>query len=630
MKDILFSYTYTNSADVVTLAVCTIIGIFICSSFTAKKLEMTLLKVGTACVAIAAVCSILFHHFLEIGTLPVWAIHVTRYLSLSPLIITYCIFAYYLILLLKPSELVQRIVRICLYVLSILFLLSEALVSYYKVGFYIDENGAIHENFLTDPFRFAYIILTVFCMYMLISRRKKLITKNFYCLISVAGLMYIIMAIEDFIPSTTCLAFTFSMPIVTVLFMYHYNAYDTDTGMLDYNAMRGYIDELTGKTFSILCLELPSVDEQRLTPLSEDFFHFNEQFFTRPMIFHASQKFILISPYSTENKILTKLPDVLKAFDKLHEKYMLEYRIVYAESTDSLTNAEDYLNYLDDILSELPPDTVHISSGEEVSKYIFKKKILSELKDIAEKQDLYDERIIVYAQPVLQLENNHFTTAEALMRMKLKDIGMVFPDQFIGLAEEHGYIHILSKIILNKTCMEAKRLLNEGYHFSRISVNFAISELRGRSFCNDVLSIISSNNVPYDKIAIELTESRDTSDFELVKSIMKQLGDVGIKFYLDDFGTGYSNFERIIQLPIDIIKFDRSLTISSSKDEKNHHMVNAFSDMFKSSGYQILFEGIEDETDEDRCKNMNARYLQGYKYSRPIPIEALRNFFSQQ
>lgn len=110
---------------------------------------------------------------------------------------------------------------------------------------------------------------------------------------------------------------------------------------------------------------------------------------------------------------------------------------------------------------------------------------------------------------------------------------------------------------------------------------------------------------------------------------MSRLHAQGIKFYLDDFGTGYSNFARIIGLPIDIIKFDRSLTIMSGKDAESRYLVESFSDIFDNSQYQILFEGVEDENDETRCKEMKDLYLQGYKYSKPIPMEQLENFLEK-
>lgn len=149
------------------------------------------------------------------------------------------------------------------------------------------------------------------------------------------------------------------------------------------------------------------------------------------------------------------------------------------------------------------------------------------------------------------------------------------------------------------------------------------------SFCDDVISIIEKNGVAFHKIAIELTETRNEKDFFMMKDVIHQLQEKDIKFYLDDFGTGYSNFERIIGLPIDIIKFDRSLTILASKNDESKFMVGSFSEIFKKADYQILFEGVEDEHDEMQCIDMNAQYLQGYKYSKPIPIEQLKNFLSK-
>lgn len=110
---------------------------------------------------------------------------------------------------------------------------------------------------------------------------------------------------------------------------------------------------------------------------------------------------------------------------------------------------------------------------------------------------------------------------------------------------------------------------------------------------------------------------------------MNSLKNNGIKFYLDDFGTGYSNFARIIGLPIDIIKFDRSLTIMSGENSEAKYMVEGFSDIFDNAQYQILFEGVEDQADEERCVGMNAQYLQGYKYSKPIPIDKLEDYLEK-
>lgn len=112
----------------------------------------------------------------------------------------------------------------------------------------------------------------------------------------------------------------------------------------------------------------------------------------------------------------------------------------------------------------------------------------------------------------------------------------------------------------------------------------------------------------------------------MMKKKIDELRHEGIYFYLDDFGTGYSNMERIMELPFDIIIFDRSLVISSGKSQRSEKIVENLAHMFKDMEYSVLYEGVEDDSDEKRCKGMSASYLQGFKYSRPVPIQQLREF----
>ena len=256
--------------------------------------------------------------------------------------------------------------------------------------------------------------------------------------------------------------------------------------------------------------------------------------------------------------------------------------------------------------------------------------ILQQLTDIHHKHDLDDPRVLVYCQPVYNVRTSGYDTAEALMRLQLDELGFVMPNDFIYLAEEHGFIHTLTEIILHKTCLELRSMLDSGYNISRISVNVSMLELRSDHFCDDISGIIIDSGVPSAAVAIELTESQNESEFDIMKDKILELKEYGIKFYLDDFGTGYSNMERIIELPFDIIKFDRSLVTASSMDERSEKIVHNMANLFSDLHYSVLYEGIESENDENRCREMAASYLQGFKFSRPIPIAELRDFVEKK
>lgn len=299
-----------------------------------------------------------------------------------------------------------------------------------------------------------------------------------------------------------------------------------------------------------------------------------------------------------------------------------------ASCCDQISEQNDYIGLIQYVEARMPENTIHTLVPQDVEHYLAHRRVLAELSDIFTKRDMDDARIEVYCQPVLNLRTRRYDTAEALMRLRLGD-ELVMPDYFIPLAEQHGFITALSEIILGKTCRQIKTLLDEGYYVKRISVNFSMLDLRNPEFSSRVSNIIRKSGIPCEKIAIELTESQNERDFMVVKSRISELHESGIKFYLDDFGTGYSNFERIMEPPFDIIKFDRSLVVASATDSESKTMVSNLARMFRDMDYSVLYEGVETEDDERRCAEMSARYLQGNRYSAPIPIERLTEFFDR-
>ncbi len=193
----------------------------------------------------------------------------------------------------------------------------------------------------------------------------------------------------------------------------------------------------------------------------------------------------------------------------------------------------------------------------------------------------------------------------------------VYPDQKF----------ITDAILKNEMCIErldgriiAAAVVNH-------TVNVSVLELRDEGFTEDIKKIIQESHIPNDRIAIEITESKSDSDFMAIKGMIEELKGCGMKIYLDDFGTGYSNLERIMKLPFDLIKFDRSLVLACQTEQRSEEIVTRLAGMFSDLHYTVLYEGVEDEADEKRCKQMSASYLQGYKYSKPVPMEKLTEFF---
>lgn len=633
MPDILFDQNYVVEGDIIAFALCLMVNALIRSTYMVKRTNLNIFRGANRLVGVASVCSMTYHALIEyISEDVVVLIYIYRIITYVALIWTYVCFCVYVKNLVEMKEKYIKIFRFTIYGGGILFTLLETLGPIFKLGFYIDENLVIHQNYYLDFFRYAYVYYTISMVLLMIIYRKKILTKMFNCMCTVMAISLGIMCYQAEFLETSYTAATFMIPIIAILFLYHYNSYDAETGTMDHYAFRQYVEEMQekGKKFSLIFLSLPDISNEKLRIFSKKLLRKNDSFFDDSCCFRLQENRVVLA-YQKEKKKNRNFDDIntklYLEFLKVRDNY--DYYIVMMDSTPVLNGGADYVSYCEYVETRIPINTYKTCTPEFLEDYRKQKCIYDNLKDIYEKDDLNDPRIKAYCQPVLNIKTGKFTTAEALMRLELSEIGIVPPEQFIPVAEKHDFIHVLSKIILNKTCKNIKQLEADGYLIDRISINFSMQELHMENFAKDIIDIIEANGIDFNKIAIELTETRNEKDFLMMKEVISDLQERDIKFYLDDFGTGYSNFERIIELPIDIIKFDRSLTILASKDEESKFMVGSFSEIFKNADYQILFEGVEDERDEEQCINMNAQYLQGYKYSKPIPMEELKNFLKK-
>ena len=630
MNDVVFDLTYVVNVDIVAVLICVVTHCLLKSTYMAKKANLSIFKVANQMVGVAAISSI-FYHYMIFLLRPenIIRLYFCRALCYSSLFAIYTCFCIYIRNLVEIEAKEKKIFDAVLFSGNTIFTLLEFIGPYFKIGFYVDENLQIHQNYYTDIFRFGYVFYSIIMAVMLIRYRKKFLPKMYRCIWAVITVSVGLMVYQNFFQQTSYTVVSFTFPITMVLFLFHYNSYDVKTGTLDYYAFEEYIEVNKEKPFSLIFLSLPKITPEEMESFSKAFLRRNDSFFNGSCCFRLlNNRMVLVyqrEKNKDEEKILEKM---YHEFEKARKDN--DYQVVMMDSSGYLVDSKEYINYSRFVEAHLPMNTIKKCEGDFLDEFLKYKFIHLNLEDINKKCNLNDYRVKVYCQPVYNINTGTFSTAEALMRLDIPEVGIVFPDVFIPLAEANQFIHTLSKIILNKTCQNIRQMETEGYQIDRVSVNFSVQELHLESFCDDVIEIIESNGISFEKIAIELTETKNEKDFLLMKKVMARLQELGIKFYLDDFGTGYSNFERLIGLPIDIIKFDRSLTILAGKNDESQFMVGSFSEIFKKANYQILFEGVEDEHDETQCIGMNAQYLQGYKYSKPIPMECLKDFLVQK
>ncbi len=629
MKHILLD-NYTPAADIVVTAICFVMIILLAVSYISRTRSSVLFLSMVGLVLAAAWADILFYTVAVTTEHPVLA----NWIRCVYHTLLFLIFVHYIAYICEVTQYEKS--KIYVRLANVVFaavLLAEIINTAQGPTFTVTETGIRFER--SGIFFYAYIGFLALCFLLMARVRDRLfrpVMVGFFGTMCVSFLMLLMQGITGQSSFTVA---ALLLPVIARMYILHSNPYDAELGTNDVKALQDMVQYCYKKKIDFLFMSLYMWEfDEEGKEIPDDIKrlmrHFAFRFFRKVRLFTVSRgHVVLIFPKKQNPDYEKGIQGLLNAFYPLYEKYRYDYKIVIGDSVDEISRSGEGISYITSIHRTMPECSVHRVVAEDILTFHRSEYILSELDDIYKKRDPDDPRVLVYCQPVLNVKTGNYDTAEALMRLKLEETGIVFPDQFIPLAEEEDYIHALTEIILHKTCMAIHAFTGAGYGISRISVNVSAQELKEKDFCRDILDILEDCGIAGGNIAIELTESRRESDFMLMKEKIEELKEKGLKFYLDDFGTGYSNMERILELPFDIIKFDRSLVQASGTDERSRKMVSSMADLFFSMNYGVLYEGVETDADEAHCLGMPCSYLQGYKYSRPVPIAELKNFLSR-
>ncbi len=630
--DRLFTPDYSAVADVSVMAICLCCSIFLVQSYLRGSGRIRSIIAMMFFIFTSSLTNILSHAMVNSRNrnIPVYIFRSMHNLCILGVLILYI--GYIGVPLWLGDDRRRKALRRAA-VLAPITVIADFGLSVMRIGYYVDETGVVHKNARNNLYMVMFITLTVTIFYMLVRHRNRLIKQVFRGLFGSNAMALLLMALQGIHRQTSFTTLAFFFPVMGLIFFFHSNPYDVATGAVSdsyiYPELNSALEK--NRTLHIIDCYIEGFSTE-LIKSSDIHLEFNKFFRSndvRGVLYRFPDDHLLLAFYG-DKKVSPERTSLqlIDSFKRSYSKFRLNFKITVFKTSPDFSSAKEVLSFLDFIEKEQPINTVHYTTPEDIELFRSKNDILKELEDITARGDMDDERVLVYCQPVYSLLTGKYDTAEALMRLRGEDGAMLFPDQFIPIAEQFGLINTLSMIILNKVCRQIRTLMDAGYSLQRISVNFSVMDLRSDTFCEDVCRIIEQNGIPFGKIAVEITESRSEQDFSVMKQKVMALQRRGIKFYLDDFGTGYSNFERIMEIPFDIIKFDRSMLIESNKSDSSEFMVCTFANMFNQLDYSVLFEGVETEHDEAHCVKMSASYLQGYKYSRPIPIEQLSHFLT--
>ncbi|MET0091028.1 MAG: EAL domain-containing protein [Candidatus Thiodiazotropha sp.] len=218
--------------------------------------------------------------------------------------------------------------------------------------------------------------------------------------------------------------------------------------------------------------------------------------------------------------------------------------------------------------------------------------------------------------------------AEALVRWRHPEKGLIAPDEFIQLAEQSGLIIQLGQQVLEQVCQHINELFTSGLtrNSFRISINVSPLQFASRDFVSETLSTVTKYAIDPTRLILEVTENVLLQDIRKTVSKLDQLRRVGFTIAIDDFGTGHSSLAYLKQLPIDTIKIDRILVKDITREETDAVIVEGTIRIAKKLGINVVAEGVEDQRTLERLAEFQCDIIQGDLIAKPMDIEVFRDY----
>ncbi len=251
-------------------------------------------------------------------------------------------------------------------------------------------------------------------------------------------------------------------------------------------------------------------------------------------------------------------------------------------------------------------------------------------KEVAIAHDMHraleDREFVLYYQPKIQINTGKIIGAEALIRWQHKDKGIIYPNHFISIAENTGFILKLGTWIIEETAEMISRLEHSGYKDIHVSCNVSTRQFQNLHLYSDIENAILGNRINPQLFAIEITESVMMEYLEVTLEVLKKIKNLGIHICMDDFGTGYSSLSYLRQFPIDSLKIDKSFVDDIVENGDNEHiLLNTIIAMGQTLNLNVIAEGVEEAYQMEYLQEKGCEYYQGYFFAKPVPED---EFFS--
>lgn len=340
-------------------------------------------------------------------------------------------------------------------------------------------------------------------------------------------------------------------------------------------------------------------------------------------------KFRFVIDYRNFNKV-EDTADLLNRM--LKHNFYYNHMDLNLHSTVCIINCPEDIDDVDSLLlfgNELMNPKFYSGNVLHASD-VYNKDRYSLMKDIDSiiERGLANHNFHVYYQPIYSVSDDHFHSAEALLRLEDENYGFISPEIFIPAAEKSGAIHRIGSFVLEEVCQFIASDEYKELNIDYIEINLSVAQCMENNLSKMVLEILQKYEIQPDQINLEITETAASYSQNTLEKNLTELNNAGIHFSLDDFGTGYSNMRRIASLPFHIVKIDKSFA-NILDNPKIEVVLRNTIQMIKALDMQIVVEGVETENTAALFSELECEYIQGFYYSEPISKSNFIQFVKQ-
>lgn len=292
--------------------------------------------------------------------------------------------------------------------------------------------------------------------------------------------------------------------------------------------------------------------------------------------------------------------------------------VVNLSSDDMVDNYSEVMRYADIAMNNAMRGYV---KGTKICEFSNEIKHQIERENSLEriiKEALNDKRFYLNYQPQYMIESGKLRGFEALIRLKLEDGSMISPGEFISVAEKSDLIIDIDKYVLKMAMKQFVSVCTKAEEPIVLSVNVSAKDMSSPDFTDDVKSVLDATGFPAQCLEIEITEYSLAESLENTLANIDKLRSWGVKIALDDFGTGYTSLSQLLNLPVDLLKIDKSLIDNVVNSQQNCDFIKSVIYMGHLMGCEVISEGVEQEEQLKLLAELECDFVQGYVKNRPL------------